>query len=226
MAIIELKRNFGNDPQISKILTALWDTFSNPGIIYSYIVWLVFLTFYGYLHFYELVQKRYPKRNEDNLVEENYYLTLWAWGIAAIFVQHATLTTGTAVQLHIIGDHPIILTILAFILGAWGMYMLINGRVHIDGYWTNHIYKYPDHKVVKTGLYSQVRHPIYGGQFYITLSIFLAYNNYFVIFLPVLTAIYNIRRAYKEERALEKITSGAYSDYKKKCPNFMFHPLG
>lgn len=221
----QLSTYYTKNPQEAKIFQSLLDSFSNVSILYSYFVWIVFLTIYGILNYYEKVQKRHPKRTTENLVEKNYYLTLWFWGISAIIIQHTNIITDSVEPLHFIGDKTIIRIILSSIIGIGGILLLVIARVHLDGYWTTDIYKYENHKVINKGVYSIVRHPIYAGQIYITISIFLAYNNYWTIFLPLLTIIYNVRRAKKEEDALCEITNGKYLEYKKNTPNSMFFTL-
>lgn len=223
MAIKDLINTYGKNPDFVQICQGLKVSFVNFGVIYSYAIWVIFLTVYIVLTFHETVHGQIQKRDETNLEAKNYFYTLWVWGIAAIIVNHLTLASQSNVVIHFVGG-TIYSYVFAICLGLWGMYLVISGRVYINGYWTNHIYKYPNHKVVQSGIYEKVRHPIYGGQCFLMLSIFIACNNYWLFFLPLMTFIYNYKRAKREENELDRILNGQYEVYRKKCPTFMFHP--
>ena len=140
MAIKDFIKAYGNDPDFINITEGLKNSFLNFGIIYSYIIWVILLTVHIVISFHEKVHGQVAPRDNNNLEAKNYFYTLWIWGIAAILVQHLTLASKSSYDLHFIGGH--FLTYFATIgLGLWGMYLVISGRVYINGYWTNHIYK-------------------------------------------------------------------------------------
>ncbi|WP_321530341.1 isoprenylcysteine carboxylmethyltransferase family protein [uncultured Desulfuromonas sp.] len=226
VAIWQLEKEFGSDPNVQRLLEQFKLSFSDGGSIYSYYVWTVFLTIYIVIGLFEKVHNHEHEKTDKNLKATNYYYTLWVWGFAALIVHHVTLITESTKNIPVICDYKITYT-LAFLLGIWGLYLLIQGRIYINGYWANHIYVYPNHKVVKEGIYEKVRHPIYGGQIFLMLSIFLICNNLWLVFLPATTIIYNILRASVEERELDEILKGQYELYKKKCRTsmFLFNPF-
>ena len=213
------------DKDISSILSALMLTFQDYGIAFSYIVWLLFLTIYATLIFYERVNGRNLAATSGELETKNYSYTLWIWGGLALVVQHATLILGETRPLLSIAGSEWRLWIASLLLGVLGFYWLVRGRVYIDGYWTAHIYRYKEQRVVADGAYSRVRHPIYCGQIYIAVAIWIACNNWWLVFLPVMTILYNWMRASREEMELDRILGGAYTEYRKKVPCFLLHPL-
>lgn len=223
-ALYNIHKEFGNDSNFKRLLSDFIESFTDPGMIYAYIAWAIFLTIYIVLGFFEKVHDKLPLRCEDNLEVINYYYTLWFWGSAAHIVHHANLISNTVLPIF---NNPryILIIPIAFLLGIWGLYLVIMGRVYINGYWATHIYKYPNHKIVTDGIYGKVRHPIYGGQILLTISIFLVCNNKWLFFLPLLTFVYNCLRAKKEERALDRVLNGEYNKYAQKCSSYMIHPI-
>lgn len=225
MAAWKVVETFGARPSFVDIWDHLMLSFCESGVLYAYAVWIALLIIYGLIGWYEAVNKSPEKQQEErNLVARNYYYTLWVWGTAAMLVQHATLAASARAPIPIIGPDWV-LPFIYVLLGLWGMFLVIIGRIYINGYWTNHIYKYNNYTLVQRGIYRRVRHPIYGGQVYLAVSVWLACNNFFVVFLPVLALIYNHKRAMREEAYLNDLTNGKYNDYTKKTPCFMYYPL-
>lgn len=222
MAFWQLLKEFGTEPSYIEVRERFVQSFREPGVVYSYVVWVVFLTIYGSIWCYELVQHHTKPRDEANLVARNYYYTLWVWGVLSMLIQHATLAASSSIALPL---PPWLLTVLVALLGVWGMFLVFVGRIYINGYWTNHIYRYPNQEIVQQGIYANVRHPIYGGQILIACSLFLACNNWWLLFLPLMTSFYNFKRAVREEGLLNELTSGQYEEYSRKTPNFMFYPF-
>jgi protein-S-isoprenylcysteine O-methyltransferase Ste14 len=105
----------------------------------------------------------------------------------------------------------LILTIIGFLI-------LILGRVEIDGLWGPHVYEYstPEYKkIIKSGIYNKMRHPIYFGQGTLALSTFIISQSLWFVMFPLLVTGINSFRAYVEERNLLQIFGAEYEDYKK-----------
>lgn len=208
---------------VTAFFVAFASSLTNYGIIFSYVVWMLFLTIYASIIFYERVNGRNLAQTKGTLDTKNYPYTLWVWGGLALVTQHATLMLDEAKPL-IVG-YSWAIWISSLITAMYGFYWLVGGRVYINGYWTAHIYRYEEQRLISSGAYSRIRHPIYCGQIYITIAIWIACNNLWLTFFPVMTFGYSWMRAAREEKELDRILAGLYSEYKKTCPNFLFHPL-
>ncbi|NLN48537.1 MAG: DUF1295 domain-containing protein [Clostridiales bacterium] len=141
------------------------------------------------------------------------YFVAWAFGI--------TLPEG------ILWGHT-----LVNYIGFWGMYIcivftIVGGTIILIGwrsiyknYWSKEDGK---GKVVKTGIYSYIRHPQYTGFLLITLEILIEWVTIpLLIMWPILLVIY-FRLARKEEREMEKEFGEEYIRYKNSTS--MFIPL-
>ncbi|MCY2993729.1 MAG: isoprenylcysteine carboxylmethyltransferase family protein [Planctomycetota bacterium] len=223
MAVLELQRSFGKDPNVQGLLERFQTSFSTFGAWYSYFVWVVFLTVYITILRYETV--RGITKKERELVARNYFLTLWVWGTVAMLVQHVTHMTQSVLSIPLLDNAPFLIVALALVTGAWGMFLLVEGRIHIDGYWTNHIYKYQKQEIVMSGVYAKTRHPIYSGQIFLMISIFVANNNLWVGPEVLLIVVYNVMRARREEKYLDTLFHGEYEKYKETTPSFMCYPF-
>lgn len=80
---------------------------------------------------------------------------------------------------------------------------------------------YPTKKLVKSGLYKFIRHPIYLGWFIITLGTGIFFNSFSIfIFLAILAVFIKIYLTH-EEKLLEKRFGRDYLSYKKSVPMFI-----
>ena len=223
--VFSLYVNYKNDLDLDRVLSGFISTFFNSSIVYSYFSWTIFLTIYGVLNLFEDVYDHGPEKSETTLVARNFNYDLYWWATAAVLYQQFALTVNSE-SLSLISyifpetfDWPRV--VLALVLGLWGLHHVIAGRIYINGYWTPDIHLYQDHKIINRGIYKYVRHPIYGGQFLFTLSIFIMWNNWILLLFPLATILANIKRAHTEEKELDRILNGAYSDYKRLTPSYM-----
>ncbi|MEI7621211.1 MAG: isoprenylcysteine carboxylmethyltransferase family protein [Candidatus Moraniibacteriota bacterium] len=112
------------------------------------------------------------------------------------------------------------LAVVGLLLVLVGAFVNVQGRLNLGKNWSNQIKIYADHYFVSSGMYSFVRHPLYGSIIWMFFGASLVYGNYLallsnvVIFIP---AMYF--RAKQEERLLAK-EFPAYKDYQKKVGMF------
>lgn len=78
-----------------------------------------------------------------------------------------------------------------------------------------HLYKMPS-KLITTGIYRKIRHPIYFGSTLLFLGIVIFYGSFWgLIYLFCITIPYQFLRAIYEEKQLIKKFGQKYLDYKK-----------
>ncbi len=109
---------------------------------------------------------------------------------------------------------PIFLVILSNILIFLG-YILIFFVFRENSYTSRIVEVYKKQKVITTGPYSVVRHPMYTGIILMYISIPTALSSYWalIFFVPVVAVI--IPRIFNEEKVLLKGLKG-YKEYTKK----------
>jgi protein-S-isoprenylcysteine O-methyltransferase Ste14 len=72
-----------------------------------------------------------------------------------------------------------------------------------------------DHRLIREGIYSRVRHPAYAGSLLSFLGLGLSFSNYLsilVIFVPICSAF--LYRIYVEEKALVEAFGEEYTEYR------------
>jgi protein-S-isoprenylcysteine O-methyltransferase Ste14 len=72
------------------------------------------------------------------------------------------------------------------------------------------------HKLVTTGLYVKLRHPVYYFSILALLGIILAVGNYYLLIALLLLVVVEISRIKAEEKVLSKKFGAAYEEYKQK----------
>ena len=110
--------------------------------------------------------------------------------------------------------------IFGLVLVVLGTVVNIKGRFDLGKNWANQIKIYEDHKMITSGMYALVRHPLYASLIWMFFGATLVYTNYLaflanlLIFIPFMTW-----RAKQEEALLLQEFSG-YQNYQKTTGRF------
>jgi protein-S-isoprenylcysteine O-methyltransferase Ste14 len=98
-------------------------------------------------------------------------------------------------------------------------------RLHLGRLWSSSVTKKADHRVIDTGPYAIVRHPIYTGILAAVFATTIAQGSPAAIAGALLMTFGFWIKARLEERFLrEQLGSGAYDSYRRKVP--MLIPFG
>lgn len=117
--------------------------------------------------------------------------------------------------------------------GAWACTTLLAlglafswwARIHLGALWSGWITRKTDHRVVASGPYGIVRHPIYTGLLLAVYATAAAKGTIPGLLGAVLVTLGIWMKARLEERWLrEELDPGAYDDYRRKVP--MLVPFG
>jgi len=110
-------------------------------------------------------------------------------------------------------------TYVAAIVVALGLSFTWWARIHLGRFWSNAITHKEDHRVIDTGPYGIVRHPIYTGQIIGLLATGIAIGNWAAMLGVVLIALGECQKARMEERFLSvELGSDAYGAYCRRVP--------
>jgi protein-S-isoprenylcysteine O-methyltransferase Ste14 len=92
-------------------------------------------------------------------------------------------------------------------------------RLHLGRLWSAHITRKADHRVVDTGPYAAVRHPIYSGLLLSLLATAAAKGTLLGVagFLLLLLGVWMNAR-FEEQWLVQELDQGAYADYRKRVP--------
>jgi len=113
----------------------------------------------------------------------------------------------------------IALPIIAVMLLVFGLYLIVRGARELTKTQLQGITGVPD-RIITTGLYAVIRHPINLGFMFAFLGWYLLWaGTYSLIFPPVLVVIL-IFETFWEERKIEKTLGEEYTEYKKRVGMF------
>jgi protein-S-isoprenylcysteine O-methyltransferase Ste14 len=123
-----------------------------------------------------------------------------------------------------VGDTAV--TVLAALLLA-GFALCWWARLHLGALWSSDIVRKEGHRVVDTGPYALVRHPIYAGLILAAAAAALAVATPLTIAGVALFIVSIWRRAALEEGFLRQELGPAYDDYRRRVPMLLpFLPTG
>jgi protein-S-isoprenylcysteine O-methyltransferase len=144
-------------------------------------------------------------------------------------------TTFIFVMVAVLILQPIYFPVLGFQTAQrWGLLMQLLGilmiiaalavhfwsRVHLQHYYAERVEVQPEHKVIDTGPYALVKHPVITSFFGIAGGLFLV-NPALTTLATLLYTIWDFTRAARQEEALLSQTLPGYADYARRTPRFL-----
>jgi protein-S-isoprenylcysteine O-methyltransferase Ste14 len=130
---------------------------------------------------------------------------------------------------------PVLFPILSFrTIETWGLVIQIIGvftilvalalhiwsRAHLQHFYAERVEVQPEHKVIDTGPYRLMRHPVITSFFGIATGLFLI-NPALTTFAALLYTIWDFRRAAQQEEDLLTKTLPGYAEYAHRTPRFL-----
>lgn len=110
-------------------------------------------------------------------------------------------------------------TYLAAVVVVMGISFTWWGRIHLGRFWSNAITHKEDHRIIDSGPYGVVRHPIYTGQIIGLLASGLAIATWTAMVGVLLISFGQWQKARLEERFLStELGAEAYSAYSRRVP--------
>ncbi len=95
-------------------------------------------------------------------------------------------------------------------------------RVHLGRLWSGHVTKKAGHRVVRTGPYALVRHPIYTGVLVAALATSLLEQNLVAIAgAAVMTVGFFLKARVEEAFLRSELGASVYDDYRSRVPMLM-----
>ena len=111
------------------------------------------------------------------------------------------------------GTYALAVFMVAGLLFTWW------GRIHLGQFWSNEITRKEGHRVIDTGPYALVRHPIYTGLIAAILATGLAVGTATAILGAVLISFGLSVKARAEENFLtSELDASAYESYRRRVP--------
>ncbi len=106
-------------------------------------------------------------------------------------------------------------------LGLAGLVFLLWVHMHLGKEWSVSLQLNQDHRLIQSGPYSKIRHPMYTAIFATYLGLSLISANYLVIFAMALFILSMVARIPQEEQMLIGRFGDTYRDYIRKTGMFL-----
>jgi protein-S-isoprenylcysteine O-methyltransferase Ste14 len=97
----------------------------------------------------------------------------------------------------------------------------ISARWHIGGNWSANVTIKEDHKLIRTGPYAHIRHPIYTGILLAALGTVIAIGEYRGLASLVLLTVGFIFKAKRKEDFLSSEFGAAFEEHKRHTEFFL-----
>jgi protein-S-isoprenylcysteine O-methyltransferase len=162
--------------------------------------------------------RRYDKKRQASGSGRSWDFTAFIFVTVAVLVLQpilfpflsfrSTQVWGLAIQL--VGA---ILILAALALHIWS-------RVHLQQFYAERVEVQPEHKVIDSGPYAWMRHPVITSFFGIATGLLLM-NPSALTLLALLYTIWDFGRAARQEEELLTRTLPGYSDYARRTPPFL-----
>jgi len=110
---------------------------------------------------------------------------------------------------------------LGFALTLCGIAMAVWARIHLGRYWSDKVEVKVDHKLIRSGPYAHLRHPIYSGVLLGIAGTALAIGEWKGVLAFVILLTNYAMKARKEERLLSTQFGEEFEAYKKQS-GFLF----
>jgi protein-S-isoprenylcysteine O-methyltransferase Ste14 len=186
----------------------LWAIEMRPALFFA-VIWLGWLISW-------MVAALWSDRSERRLVSWNvlvYRILILAGVILSFPVTARHIGAGRIWHVGYTGAYLLAGVTLAGILFAWW------ARIHLGRFWSSGVTRKQNHRVVDTGPYSLVRHPIYTGLLASALATTIAQATATALGGWILIALGLWMKARAEERFLgAELESQAYASYRLRVP--------
>jgi protein-S-isoprenylcysteine O-methyltransferase Ste14 len=110
-------------------------------------------------------------------------------------------------------DFPVWLRWLGTLFAFIGTAFWIYSQAVLNKYWSPQLQVQKEHKVITTGPYKVIRHPIYAATFIWVIGLALFTANMVFAFIALLTIIWLILRVTKEEKMMIEQFGNEYERY-------------
>ena len=148
------------------------------------------------------------------LREEAVYRVLTILGAVLMFVQFPR--SGRALLFWL---PPLWLDWLLLVVAVAGIAFTWWARIHLGKLWSGRVTRKDDHRIIDTGPYGLVRHPIYTGILLALYATALAFPGPFNLAGVVVLTIAFVIKARLEERFLsDELGAEAYAAYRRRVP--------
>ena len=162
--------------------------------------------------------RRYDRQRQATGSGRAWDFTFFVFLVVAILVLQPVLLPILSFRTNAIGG--LFLQLLGVFLILTALALHIWSRVHLRHFYAERVEVQPGHKVIDTGPYKLMRHPVITSFFGIALGLFLI-NPALTTFAAFLYTIWDFTRAAQQEEHLLAQTLHGYAEYAHRTPRFL-----
>lgn len=162
--------------------------------------------------------RRYDKQRQASGSGRSWDFTLFIFLTVAVLVLQPIILPSLSFRTRAPWGLAIQMIGVLTILGALALH--IWSRVHLQQFYAERVEVQPEHKVIDTGPYKLVRHPVITSFFGIATGLFLI-NPAVPTLAALLYTIWDFTRAAKQEEELLTKTLPGYAAYADRTPRFL-----
>jgi len=181
-------------------------------------IWLVLGALAGYQLYLQLnikSRRRYP----EGFVKTLQYLSgIPALGSLILFLVDPDEVSFVFITL------PLVVNAIGLVLFNGAALVILWSHIELGRFWSDQLETLPQHRVIQSGPYAYVRHPLYSSYLVLTIGFFLATANWLVGALMLIYFLTVAARAWKEEAMLITRLGPAYQAYREKTRRFFPFP--
>lgn len=162
--------------------------------------------------------RRYDKQRSASGSGRAWDFTLFIFIIVAILVLQPIFLP--ALGFRTTETWGILVQLLGSILILCALALHVRSRAHLGHYYAERVEIQPEHKVIDTGPYKFMRHPIITSFFGIAAGLFLI-NPALTTLAALAYTIWDFTRAAQQEEDLLAKSLPGYADYARRTPRFL-----
>jgi len=162
--------------------------------------------------------RRYDKQRQASGSGRSWDFTTFIFTMVAILVLQPIFIS--AISFRTTQTWGLFIQILGIILVLAALALHIWSRVHLQHYYAERVEVQPEHKVIDTGPYALMKHPVITSFFGIASGLFLI-NPSLTTLAALIYTIWDFTRAAQQEEDLLTKTLPGYADYARRTPRFL-----
>lgn len=181
-------------------------------------IWLVLGTLAGYQLYLQRNTKSRQRYPEGFVLTLQYLSGIPALGSLVLFLVDPDEVSFVFITL------PLFVNSIGLVLFNGAALVILWSHIELGRFWSDQLETLPEHRVIQSGPYAYVRHPLYSSYLVLTTGFFLATANWLVGALMLIYFLAVAARAWKEEAMLITRLGPAYQAYREKTRRFLPFP--
>ena len=116
----------------------------------------------------------------------------------------------------------IVLQVFAVLIAIWSVWLVMSAIRELGKQWSLEARVLEDHKLIKSGVYQIIRHPIYTGMLGMLVATGLTFSNWMALVAGIIVMIVGTKiRTRLEEKLLHNAFGAEFDDWKARVPGLI-----